>query len=165
MIKMKDQDRDVLARFDTIWARVQPEHTAAQAVESAPDDVQTLRLMIDQTAAAAKVLTALAHREPCHAARLRALSCGRTIMVRQMQGAYYLLTGKKCVPGASCAVRHESTACLRCLWLASRNQAAHARRYAQATDEPLLQTLYTELADLLDDQGAAIQEIICAMLG
>ena len=124
-----------------------------------------LRLMIDRTSAAAKVLMSIAQREPCHAARLRMLACERRVMTRQLQGAYFLLTGERFVPGASCTVRHESAACLRCVWQTSRDQAALAKRYAQETGEPLLQTLYTELAEVLDDQSAALQAIVCALLG
>jgi hypothetical protein len=67
--------------------------------------------------------------------------------------------------GASCTVRHESAACLRCLWQTSRNQALHARRLAEETDEPLLKTLYTELADLLEEQCEPLQNIVCALIG
>ena len=170
---MMEQDRDVLARFDAIWGRVQPDHTSAEAKQDLPvrepvseeDDAHALRLMIDRTCAAAKVLTAIAQREPCHAVRLRALACERRVMMRQLQGAYYLLTGERFVPGASCAVRHESAACLRCLWQTSRNQALHARRLAEETDEPLLKTLYKELADLLEEQCEPLQSIVCALIG
>ena len=164
MINMKE-DRDVLARFDTIWARVQPEHTQTKPEATEPDDEKPLRLMIEQTGAAAKVLATLSQREPCHAAQLRRLSCERGVMTRQMQGAYYLLTGSRASAGASCTVRHESAACLRCLWQTSRNQALHARRLAEATDEPLLKTLYTELADLLEEQCEPLQNIVCALIG
>ena len=171
-MNMMEQDRDVLARFDAIWGRVQPDHTSAGAKQelparapvSEPDDAHALRLMIDRTCVAAKVLAAIAQREPCHAARLRMLACERRVMTRQLQGAYYLLTGERFVPGASCAVRHESAACLRCVWQTSRDQAALAKRYAQETDEPLLQTLYTELAEMLADQCEALQTIVCALL-
>ena len=161
---MNDRDREVLSRFNGIWARVQPE--SAQCPTAAePDNEAALRMTIDQNAAAVKVLCTLARREPCCLSRLQALARERTVMTRQMQGAYYLLTGERFTPGASCAVRHESAACLRCLWQTSRNQALYARRFAAQTGEPLLQALYTELADLLDDQSDALREIVCALLG
>ena len=165
-MNMNEQDRLALSRFDAVWARVQPESAAAQTAPCpAPDDAEALRSLIDQTSAAAKVLCVLARREPRCAARLRALACERSLMARQLQGAYYLLTAERHTPGASCTVRHESAACLRCLWQTSRNQAAHARRFADETDEPLLQTLYAELAELLDAQCEALWEILCAVLG
>jgi hypothetical protein len=163
---MKEQDREVLARFDAIWGRVQPERAPEPAAQpETPSETEGLRLVIEQTTAAAQVLSALAQKVPCCASRLRALSCERKVMARQLQGAYYLLTGERCTPGASCAAHREHAKCLRCLWQTSRNQAAHARRYAEATDEPLLQALYTELAELLDAQCEALLEIICTVLG
>lgn len=163
---MKEQDREVLARFDAIWGRVQPERAPEPAAQpETPDETDRLRLMIEQTAAAARALSTLAQKEPCCASKLRALSCERKVMARQMQGAYYLLTGERCTPGASCAAHREPAKCLRCLWQTSRNQASHARRYAEAVDEPLLQTLYTELAGLLDAQCEALLEILCTVLG
>lgn len=163
---MKEQDREVLARFDAIWGRVQPEGAPEPAAQpDTPEEKEGLRLMIEQTAAAAQVLSALAQKVPRCASSLRALACERKIMARQMQGAYYLLTGERCTPGASCAAHREHAKCLRCIWQTSRNQAAHARRYAEGTDEPLLQTLYTELAALLDAQCEALLEILCTVLG
>lgn len=153
-------EQEVLSRFDTIWARVQPEHTAPRA----RDDAAILREMIDQTAAAVNVLCVTAGKTPCRAAQLRSLSCARKVMLRQLQGAYYLLTGERHEPGATCAVRHESAACLRCLWLNGRSQIASARARAAQTQEPLLQTLYVEYADLLDEQSAALQAIVCALV-
>ena len=161
---MMEQDRAVLSRFDAVWARVMPGASALQSV-SEPDDPKLLRMMIEQTAASAGVLTALAQRERCHAARLLALACARKRMALQLQGAYYLVTGERHTSGASCAVRHESAACLRCLWQTSRNLAAHALRAAADTDEPLLQTLCAELAALLEDQQPALEQLVCAMLG
>ncbi len=163
---MNEKDREVLARFDAIWGRVQPECASEPAAKpETPDEAQGLRLMIEQTAAAAKVLSELAKQEPRCACRLRALACERSVMARQLQGAYYLLTGERCAPGASCAAHREHAKCLRCLWQTSRNQALHARRYAEATDEPLLQTLYTELAALLDAQSESLLDVICTVLG
>ena len=161
---MDERDRAVLSRFDAVWSRVQPQSAALPVETQENKDERALRSMIDQNAAAANVLRTLACREPCHASRLRALACARTVMMRQLQGAYYLLTGERHSPGASCAVRHESAACLRCLWQAGRSQAAQARRSADASDEPLLQTLYAEQAELLDDQCGMLWEILCALL-
>lgn len=159
---MNEREHEILSRFDSIWARVQP--ASAPRMTSEQDDKSALRTMIDQSAAAVKVLCALARKEPCCAVRLQALARERAVVTRQMQGAYFLLTGERFTPGASCAVRHESAACLRCLWQTSRNQALHARRCAAETDEPLLQTLYTELADLLDGQNDALRDIVCVLL-
>ena len=157
-------EREMLARFDTIWARVQPEQTAPRQEAEPHDDRETLRTMIDQTAAAVNVLCVTASKTPCRAAQLKALACARTVMLRQLQGAYYLLTGGRHTPGASCTVRHESAACLRCLWLAGRRMSAQARQCAEATKEPLLRELFSEYADLLDAQAAALQDIVCALI-
>ena len=162
-MNMMEQDRAVLSRFDSVWARVMPGPSAPET--SGRDEAKLLRMMIDQTAASASVLTALAQRERCRAAKLQTLACARKRMVLQLQGAYYLVTGERHAPGASCAVRHESAACLRCLWHTSRNLAAHARIAAADTDEPLLQTLCAELAALLEDQQPALEQLVCAVLG
>lgn len=162
VIRMEELDRAVLSGFDAVWARVQPEQAERTGQT---DDRDGLRHMIDQTAAAAQALRALAEKLPCRAARLRELACARLTMARQLQGAYYLLTGERHAFGASCSVRHEPAACLRCIWQTSRTQAAWAVKTAGQTGEPLLQTLYTELAALLDAQCEALRCMLTDLLG
>ena len=164
VMNMLEQERETLSRFESVWARVMPGSAPAQAA-SGEDDAHMLRTMIDQTAAAADVLSALACRMGCHASQLRALACARTQIARQLQGAYYLVTGERHTPGARCAVRQESAACLRCVWLSSRSLADRARHASASSEEPLLQTLYTELAALLDAQQPVLEQLVSAVIG
>ena len=166
---MEELDREVLSDFDALWARVQPGYTprepSAPAQASPQDDMQELRRMIDQTAAAAQAMKALAAKTPCYASRLCALACARFAMARQLQGAYYLLTGERHACGASCSVRHAPCECLRCVWQTSRTQRTWAQRAAECTDEPLLKTLYAELVDLLDEQSESLRCMLTDLLG
>ena len=151
VMNMLEQERETLSRFESVWARVMPGSAPAQAA-SGEDDAHMLRTMIDQTAG-------------CHASQLRALACARTQIARQLQGAYYLVTGERHTPGARCAVRQESAACLRCVWLSSRSLADRARHASASSEEPLLQTLYTELAALLDAQQPVLEQLVSAVIG
>ena len=141
--------------FDRLWQRVQ----GAETVPPRPDHADTLRRFLDETAQA----LALERRLQASCAELSPLCRESFSRLRRLRAAFYLQTGERHCPPATCPVRSGLLPDLRADCLASRARAGRYAAAAQSAPEEL-QPLYETLSAEEQTHSERLAALLCRLL-